>query len=244
MDKEENTSDVNQKKVDKCCSETKRRPYLSMSELERRYKRIQKLDLGLLLSGLTILVKDTAYYLNSQGVDGKVAEGFRHAHLDMLNHDRYYWEKFGGLLYQPLAKYLDDFADETEKNCGCKKELKPLNHPDWEKEWLRAPGWYFLKAYSMQRREDILRDISLEDLKTAFCKGENPYVKPAPAEIYLQGDEAKRIKKACDPFVTVEAVLKRLIGTERHVKNFWSPVMLYLVVLLQKTNFITLEEAE
>ncbi|MCW5599984.1 hypothetical protein [Nitrosomonas sp.] len=199
--------------------------------LERMYSQVKDLELGLLLSGLTILVKDTEIYLTSYGLDNVMAEGFRLAYLEMLSDNRYYWEKFGPNLYLPLkeAGLPEGFASGAAK---CEADLGPLTDVGLENEWLRAPGWHFLQTYSGQRKNDILRDITLEDLKAAFCEGRNPYKRDSNGVCD---------QKEANPYKSIEGVVRQLIGTDQEWSEFWYPVMLYLVLLLQKTNFTTLE---
>ena len=152
----------------------------------------------------------------------------------MLSDNRYYWERFGRYLYLPLndeefPKGLEGFAGDAAKS---KADLQPLTKIDGETEWLRAPGWHFFLTYSGQRRNDILRDITLEELKDAFCEGKDPYERE-------QKDACTR--KTGDPYKPIEGVAKRLSGTDHESKKFWYPVMLYLALLLKKTNFTTLE---
>lgn len=202
-----------------------------VDRLERMYSQVKDLELGLLLSGLTILVKDTAIYLTAQGIDNEIAEGFRLAYLDMLSNNRYYWEQFGPNLYLPLkeAGLPEGFASSAAK---CKVDLGPLTDVGLETEWLRAPGWHFLQTYSDQRKNDILRGITLEELKTAFCKGRNPY-KPESNDVCDQEDT--------NLYKPIEGLVKRLIGSDQEWSEFWYPVMLYLVLLLHRTNFTMLE---
>lgn len=218
-------------------------------ELENMYMQVKDLDVGLLLSGLTILAKDTATYLTASGVDNDMAEAFQLAHLDMLSTNRDYWERFGPDLYRSLrdAKLPDGFASGAAQ---CDVNLVALTDCFWEKqEWLKAPGWHFFKTYSAQRRGDIFRDIVLETpsgprqeeavtetpleaLKRAFCEGKSPYLSES-------GNPTQQAYEESDPFHPVEALVKRLAEEKR----YWYPVMLYLVLLIYKTDFQTLEDA-
>lgn len=199
--------------------------------LERMYSHVKDLELGLLLSGLTILVKDTAIYLTAQGIDDEMAEGFRLAYLDMLSDNRFYWERFGSQLYLPLedAELPEGFAGDAAK---CKVDLGPLTKSDLEIEWLRAPGWHFLQTYSGQRKNDILRDITLGELKAAFCEGRDPYKREAD-------DSCNRVDK--NNYKPIAGLVARLAETDQQWREYWYPVMLYLALLLYKTHFITLE---
>lgn len=208
------------------------KPYTQNTDvLKAMYRQVRDLDEGRLLSGLTILVKDTGIYLTAYGLDNAVAEGFRLAYLGMLSDDRYYWEHFGPNLYLPLkeAGLPEGFASGAN---NCRAELGPLIDASRETEWLRAPGWHFLKTYSGQRKNDILRNITLEDLKAAFCEGRNPYKRE-------NSDGCD--PKDTNPYKPIEGVVGRLIGSDQEWGGFWYPVMLYLALLLQKTDFRTLK---
>lgn len=200
--------------------------------LERMYDQVKGLDRKRLLPGLTVLTKDTAAFLVASGIDDETTEGFRLAYLDMLGHNRYYWELFGPELYLPLRDVPPKGLPEgfASAAASCEADLRPLLDCDLKKEWLRAPGWHFFQAYSRQRRERILCGKSLEAFRDAFCEGVDPC---APASKTLCDNK--------DPFKPVAATVERLAGSERQANRFWHPVMLYLVLLLYKTNFITLE---
>lgn len=199
--------------------------------LKPMYRQVKDLDLGPLLSGLTILAKDTATYLTAHGVNNEMGEGFRLAYLGMLSDDRYYWEQFGRNLYLPLkeAGLPEGFASGAN---NCRADLGPLVDSSREIEWLRAPGWHFLKTYSGQRKNDILRDITLGDLTAAFCKGRNPYKRESNG-VADQEDT--------NPYKPIEGLVGRLIGSDQEWGGFWYPVMLYLALLLHKTDFETLK---
>lgn len=236
----------------------------SVSTLEAMYREIKYLELGVLLSGLTILVKDMAAYQTTHGINSEMAEGFRLAYLDMLNDNRDYWGHFGSDLYLPLKDaclhgliglpegFASDAAHDKTK-IGLLTKIELLTDPRLEVEWLRAPGWHFLKAYSRQRKNDILskpclktdssvasssqranaiprHDITLKELRDAFCEGKNPYQ-----------CEEEDVCEETNPYKPIEGLVGRLIGTEKQFNKFWHPVMLYMAYLLQKTNFTTLE---
>ena len=199
--------------------------------LKPMYRQVKDLDLGPLLSGLTILAKDTATYLTVHGVNNEIGEGFRLAYLGMLSDDRYYWEQFGRNLYLPLkeAGLPEGFASGANNR---RADLGPLVDSSREIEWLRAPGWHFLKTYSGQRKNDILRDITLGDLTAAFCEGRDPYKRESNG-VADQEDT--------NPYKPIEGLVGRLIESDQEWSGFWYPVMLYLALLLHKTNFETLE---
>lgn len=208
------------------------KPYTQNTDvLKTMYRQVRDLDLGRLLSGLTILVKDTEIYLTAYGLDNAVAEGFRLAYLGMLSDNRYYWEQFGRNLYLPLkeAGLPEGFASDAN---NCRADLGPLIDASRDIEWLRAPGWHFLKTYSGQRKTDILRGLTLEDLKSAFCEGRNPYKRESNS-VADQEDT--------NPYKPIEGVVGRLIGSDQEWGGFWYPVMLYLALLLHKTDCETLK---
>lgn len=199
--------------------------------LKPMYRQVKDLELGPLLSGLTILAKDTATYLTAHGVDNEIGEGFRLAYLGMLSENRYYWERFRQKLYLPLgeARLPEGFASGAFNGNW---DLQRLLEADLDHDWLRAPGWHFLKTYSGQRKTDILRGLTLEDLKAAFCKGRNPYKRESNG-VADQEDT--------NPYKPIEGVVGRLIGSDQEWGGFWYPVMLYLALLLHKTDCETLK---
>ncbi len=199
--------------------------------LKLMYRQVKTLELGPLLWGLTILAKDTATYLTVHGINNEVGEGFRLAYLDMLSDNRYYWENFGPKLYLPLGEaFLPEGFASAASNCNW--DLQPLLEGDLDHEWLRAPGWHFLKIYSGQRKNDILRDITLGELRAAFCNGRNPYKRE------IHGVAAQ---EDANPYTPIEGLVGRLIGSDQEWGGFWYPVMLYLALLLHKTDFETLK---
>ena len=213
-------------------------PIENVDRLELMYQQVKDLEVGLLLSGLTILVKGTATYLTTHGIDNEMAEQFRLAHLAMLNNNRYYQEKFYPDLYKPLKTTKLPYGSEeiVPKAGQCKADLRLLTDCALEdEEWLRAPGWHFFQTYSGQRKSNILRGITLEKLEEAFCEGEDPYETKSE-------DSCKKEVEDNNPYKPVEAVIKRLVESDQQWNKFWYPVMLYLVVLIQKTNFETLED--
>lgn len=199
--------------------------------LKPMYRQVKDLELGPLLSGLTILAKDTATYLTAHGVDNEMGEGFRLAYLGMLSENRYYWERFRRKLYLPLgeARLPEGFASGAFNGNW---DLQRLLEADLDHDWLRAPGWHFLKTYSGQRKTDILRGLTLEDLKSAFCEGRNPYKRESNS-VADQEDT--------NPYKPIEGVVGRLIGSDQEWGGFWYPVMLYLALLLHKTDCETLK---
>lgn len=199
--------------------------------LKPMYRQVKDLELGPLLSGLTILAKDTATYLTAHGVDNEMGEGFRLAYLGMLSENRYYWERFRQKLYLPLgeARLPEGFASGAFNGNW---DLQRLLEADLDHDWLRAPGWHFLKTYSGQRKTDILRGLMLGDLGTAFCEGRNPYKRESNG-VADQEDT--------NPYKPIEGVVGRLIGSDQEWGGFWYPVMLYLALLLHKTDFETLK---
>ena len=199
--------------------------------LKPMYRQVKDLELGPLLSGLTILAKDTATYLTAHGVNNEMGEGFRLAYLGMLSENRYYWERFRQKLYLPLgeARLPEGFASGASNGNW---DLQRLLEADLDHDWLRAPGWHFLKTYSGQRKTDILRGLTLGDLGTAFCEGRNPYKRESNG-VADQDDT--------NPYKPIEGLVGRLIGSDQEWGGFWYPVMLYLALLLHKTNFETLK---
>jgi len=181
---------------------------------KKMYDQAKNAKPGLLFAGLTVLIKDTADFINAEGLADDAAEGFRTAYLDMLNYDRYYWEKFGPKLFLTLADAglphgIAKAASKCSFDVGKLVEL-PIEH-----EWTRAPGWHSFKTYTGQIKGDILGDKTLDELKAEFCK-------------------------ASDPFKPVAALVEQLAKRSSFPPAFWYPVMLYITLLLKKTDFRTL----
>lgn len=185
-------------------------------EFKTAFAKAKELDLEKLLSGLTILVRDTADFIHTNGLKDASTENFRQAYLDMLNHDRFYWAAFGA----DLHKSLDDAGMPSgfAKNAAsCKFDFAALNDEQIVQEWTRASGWYFFITYSQQLRSVILsNETSLETLKTNLIDTEEP-------------DK---------PWIEL---IDKLAYQGNQASPFLSPVMLYLVLLLKTSDFITLK---
>ena len=123
--------------------------------LKKMYDQLKNAKQGLLFAGLTVLVKDTADFINAEGFNDDAAEGLRGGYLDMLNYDRYYWEKFGPNLFLTLpdAKLPHGIAKAASQHTF---DLAALLKPAIDQEWTRAPGWHFFKTYTGQIKGDIL----------------------------------------------------------------------------------------
>ena len=81
-------------------------------------------------------------------------------------------------------------------------------------------------------KKEVLRGITLEKLKAAFCEGRDPYEPEAKDSC---------IREPKDPYKPIQGLDKRLAGTDHQWQKFWYPVMLYRSLLLVKTNFEILE---
>lgn len=188
-----------------------------LRHLKAMYEQVKDLKLGLLLAGFTVLVKDTESYANANGLNDAASETLRGAFLDMLNYDRYYWETFGpGLFLALLDAGLPYGIAKAASQCNF--DLGKLTEPGIEHEWTRAPGWHCFNTYSSQIKDDILRDTDLETLKGTFWNAKEPY----------------------EPFA---ALTEKLARTSRFGPGFWYPLMLYLTVLIVKTDFRTLADS-
>lgn len=200
--------------------------------LKEMYKQVKDLDFDLLISGLTVLLKDTMTYITEQGIDSQTAEGFRQTFLNMLNDSRYYRERITPELYQPLedCKLTKDMQGIIERITNSQTGLELLcDRKLADEEWLRSPGWHFLQTYSAQKGSDILGGLTVDTFKAAFCAGRDPYKKKEKCE-------------ESDPYKPIKAVVEKLAGSEKQWKKYWHPLMLYVVVLIQRTNFTTLED--
>lgn len=180
------------------------------------FEQAKALDLAQLLSGLTILVKDTADFIHTNGLKDTTAENFRQAYLDVLNHDRYYWAAFGPDLHKSLADagMPTGFAKNA---ANCILDLSALTNEEIIQEWTRAAGWFFLKTYSQQLRSVILEPHpNVETLKTKLIDEEEPD-KP-----WLE-------------------LISKLAKQGNQASWFLYPLMLYFVLLLKTSDFITLK---
>ncbi len=206
------------------------------------YEQVKDLDFALLLSGLTVLVKDTMTYLTEEGIESLRAEEFRQTYLYWLNDSRYYRERFTPELYDSLedCALTEDMEGIVEKIANSKSDLELLtNSKLGNKEWLRSSGWAFFQTYSGLRRADILGGLPLKEFKKAICENRDPY----KSKTENDGRDSKKQEQICeknDPFMPVNAIIEKLIGTEKQWTKYWFPLMLYIVLLLQKTDYTTL----
>jgi hypothetical protein len=185
-------------------------------ELKKLFQQTQNIGTEKLLCGLTILVKDAADFINATALQNDATEVFRYAYLDMMNHDRYYWSLFGPDLYMELSDA--QMPSGMARNAAiCKFNLDELRESKIIQEWTRAPGWHFFKLHTQQIKNNILGKLTLEKLKASLCEPEDP------TEAYLE-------------------LVERLANPGQLGSCFWYPLMLYLVILLKETDFITLQE--
>ena len=181
------------------------------------YKQVRNLDRGLLLAGLTVLVKDTANFLHEKAYTDPMAEEFRQEYLKMLNHNRYYWELFGSDLYQTLPDAGLPHGIVAEV-VTCNSDISPLCNAGIERESTRAPGWHFFENYTALTQNLILDDSSLDQ-------------------------EKARLDSSEDTFDIVEDYVERLTSRSEIGNLLWSPIMLYVALLIIKTYFVTFTEA-
>ncbi len=67
----------------------------------------------------------------------------------------------------------------------------------------------------------------------AFCEERNPYKRKV---------KESSERESRNPFLPVEGVVKLLVGTDLQWNEYFYPVMLHMALLIQKTNFATLED--
>ena len=184
--------------------------------LKKIYHQVKDLKMELLLSGLTILVKDTADFINANGFKDNAIDKFMESYLAMLNHDRYYWEQFGPGLYMSLpdAGLPSGIVKEAYKG---KFDMEQLTHENIISEWTQYPGYYFFKTYTLKIKDIILKGTGLEQEK---------------AKIY----ECK------EPEEHIFPLIEKLSKQSNYGPGFWYPIMLYISLLLFRSRYITLEE--
>lgn len=205
------------------------------NHLKAMYDQVKDAKLGLLFAGLTVLVKDTADYINANGLNDAASETLRGAYLEMLNHDRYYWEAFGPKLYLSLPDAgLPYGIAKAASHCdfNLAKLAKPAE-PGIEYEWTIAPGWHCFETYTQEIKADILGGRTLVELKAWFCTGCDP----------KDPKDCKDPNEPKDPFKPFAALIERIARRSSFGPGFWYPLMLYVTLLLVKTDFRTLADS-
>lgn len=197
-----------------------------LKDLKEMYQAVKKRELGLLLAGLSVLAKDTADYINESGITDDPTEVFRDTYLDLLNYDRYYWEKFYPDLFLPLAEAGLPHGI-VRKASKCEFDLSPLSKVEIEQEWTRAPGWHFFETYTGKIVGDIVGDHTLEKWKQGFFNRKDP-----------------KTQREIDPFETFKALAEKLARRGKFGPNFWYPLIFYVIELLIRTGFRTLEPGD
>lgn len=202
--------------------------------------------MDLLLSGLTVLVKDTMDYINAQGFQGPVIEEFRQSYLEMMNHDRYYWQIFGPDLYKELAEAHPVLPHNIVKATNeCKFDIELLTKKgNVQRNWTRALGWFFFNRYAVQVRSKLLGSSDLEQLKKKIAianscdeDGKELEAKAGKAKKAEAKDADKDGLEDC-----VVEIVGRLSKADPYLQGFFYPVMLYLTVLLLCTDFVPFNE--
>ena len=184
--------------------------------LRKIYDQVHKADLKLLLSGMSILVRDTSDFLHLKGFQDPHSEEFRQVYTAMLDEDRYYWSTFGPELY----KHLKDTklpSGLVEKAYRGNFNLSELLDTKINKEYTRFPGWFFFRRYSQTIKSRILPEATVEE-------------------------ERQRIFESADDFEIVEEYVNKLVEDSTVGKEFWYPVMLYVSLLLLKSVLVTFKE--
>jgi hypothetical protein len=187
------------------------------SPLQKMYGQVKDLGTPMLLAGLAVLVKSTANYIHAAGLQDQATETFRQAYLNMMNNDRPYWWAVGPQLYEDFP--ADWKVSDIIKTAVCESDLCALDNTAINREWTRAPGWFFFKTYTRQIKADIIGGKTLDELKLSIF---NPPKDKSPEETLLE-------------------LAKQLADRSNSDPTFFYPVMLYLVLLLKNTNFVTLK---
>lgn len=184
--------------------------------LKKIYNQVKDLKTELLFSGLTVLFKDTADFINSQGFNDQAIDLFREAYLETLNQDRFYWEQFGPELYMGLQDGNLPFGIVKAAYTG-NFDLEPLKNDQIILPWTQFPGYCFFKIYSFKVKDIILKGSSLEQ-------------------------EKAKVFECKEPEEQIFPLIEKLSRQSIFGPGFWYPIMLYISLLLFRSRYITLEE--
>lgn len=148
----------------------KMHPYRSLLE------KIQAYDRSLIVSGITVLCKDLAEYLAAGGFSSPASERFLRVYGSVLDHDRWFWERFGPELYwsmrpaPPTPPGADDLAVQIAFNPALPSyaheadqnnfDLYELNKVRIRQNWTLTPGWQLFTGFLTEFRELLTRQKS------------------------------------------------------------------------------------
>jgi hypothetical protein len=204
--------------------------------LKEIYNQVKGLDRKMLLAGLTVLVKDTADFIHTSGLQDEATEEFRLVYLDLMNHDRPYWWVAGPELYQELPEAWK--VNNIVRNASeCNFNLRPLLNTAINQEWTRGPGWYFFKIYSNNIKDALMEIGRLRYKKRVEEKKEGI---PDPNKVFKVEDLKNEFSKAEDPAEPIVSFTAELSKRSRFGPEFFYPLMLYMILLLKDTDFVTI----
>lgn len=184
--------------------------------LFKLYKQIRPLEINFLLSGLAVTAKDLLEYLVDKSYNDANINTFRLAWIAGVDPDRFYWEQLCPEVFTSLddAKLPSGFTETIAKGEWA-GICDTFNKPEIDREWARYIGWSFFKQYSTA-------------LKSA--------VNSATADPAWQ--------QANDSDSRILFLANTLLGKTESKALHWALLLLFVSMLLVKTNFSTLANKE
>jgi len=180
------------------------------------YEQVRNCEINFLLSGLTVTAKDLLEYLVDKSYNDPSINTFRLAWIAGIDPDRFYWEQ----LYPEVFTGLDD----AELPSGFTETIAvgewggigdSFTNPENDREWTRSIGWSFFKQYSTVLKSTI-------DLATT--------------------DQAWQ--QLNDSHSRILFLAKKLLDKTESKALYWALLLLFVSMLLVKTNFSTIPNKE
>lgn len=168
----------------------------------------------MLFAGFAILFKDMAEFLAAKGYEDGSVEAFRMAFNNALERERFYLRAFFPEALANLSALAGIPHGITEKAERENFHIERLCEKELVKEWNRFLGWAFFREYSFVLRENITGALA-DDVPD---EGQNTQEK-------------------------VVELAGKLIGTAAPDEYYWYPLILFLSLLLYRTDFSTVPEA-
>lgn len=204
--------------------------------LKKIYEDVKQQEDDLLLAGFAVLIKDTEDYCNNNGLDDPGTRKLHDVYLAMQNHDRFYWRAVDGRLHLDLreAGLPSDIARkaaEGDYDLSALFDDRIVNH-----EWTRGPGWHAFKTYTKLRKAEILKRPPQDKYQNL---SQTP---PPPRDYTVEELEALFFDSTKPPHVPYVDLVEKLATTNSIVGCFWFPLLMYLAVLLVRSDFQTLSD--
>ena len=196
--------------------------------LTQLFEQIKKVGDSLLFSGYAILSKDLSEYLAARGHTGMGIDTFRNAVNEALQRDRQYFSTFWPEAFANLYTLKDipnRIAEEAEKGEfklpqvmteEGMNDVEKANNPIMQ-DWTRFLGWAFFREYSYALRDTI---TEVQDQTISATEEDSDLIPEVVLAEQLLDSDA--------------------IPNERS----WYPLVIYLSVLLFRTDFATVPETE